>query len=359
MRILSEGPDGRLQPIEGEPFDLESKLQGLLAEHPDLALAGTVDDESIEIWTIGMEVQTAAGSIDLLLLDSTGKLWVVETKLARNPEIKKQVVGQVLGYGSCIAEWTSDTIAATASNYLASHGKSLESLAGGEPDRLIETAAERAADGDLTCLIVVDEIPSELQRLVEFVNRHARFELLALKVEVATHKDGRLFIPTVSGRLAERREARATGPRATRQWDRESFLATLAQHQPDALAPAEQLLDWAEASDHLVVSWGSGAVHGTAILTVWMDAAGDDWVQVLNLSTNGYVGGGWVWRGKHQHAAWWDPFPAEIEALSGVAQTADRAKGFPITALADPDVMTQLQTALARLVERIPLVGSE
>ena len=40
------------------------------------------------------------GSIDLLLSDQDGILTILETKLADNPEITREVVGQVLEYAA-------------------------------------------------------------------------------------------------------------------------------------------------------------------------------------------------------------------------------------------------------------------
>jgi hypothetical protein len=356
VRILAEGTDGSIETLVPERFDLETTLQQMLADHPELALAGTVDDESMTIWTIGEEVSTAAGSIDLLLLDSTARLWVVETKLARNPDVKKQVVGQVLGYASCVAEWSADQLLACAAEYLAQRGLNIEALTDendSDPDTLLQTAADRAADGDLACLVAVDEIPGELQRLVEFVNRNARFELLALKIEVARHADRRLFIPTVAGRLADRQSS-ASGKRATRQWDEPSFLDELAKNHPNAVSPAGRLLEWAKNTERLEISWGSGAKYGKAIMWTWVDKTRDDWVQVFNVSTGGWVGGGWVWRGRHQHDEWWHPFPQEIEALSGTPQSLDKARGFPIELLDDPETMNRFQGSVISLLDRIP-----
>ena len=75
-----------------------------------------------------------------------------------------------------------------------------------DPQLVLETAASRLRQGDLTGIVVVDELNSVLRRSVEFVNGHASFELLAMKVEVVRHAGTRLFVPTVVG-LASRRAA--------------------------------------------------------------------------------------------------------------------------------------------------------
>lgn len=47
---------------------------------------GVPDDEPRSIWTVGFEASVPSWSIDLLLKDSTGHVWSVETGLGMNPE---------------------------------------------------------------------------------------------------------------------------------------------------------------------------------------------------------------------------------------------------------------------------------
>lgn len=195
--------------LEPHPFDLEVGLQELLESYPRLLLAAGGPYANREIWTIGYEVPVPAGSIDLLMLDSAGEVWVVETKLRKNPEVKKQVVGQVLGYAACVAEWTADKLDAVALEYQAVRGdgestQSLlqrlgESVGMETAEEIIDKAADRIRQGDITAVVVVDEIPTTLQRTVEFVNEHSTFDLLAIQVEVIEHEGTQFVIPRVTG----------------------------------------------------------------------------------------------------------------------------------------------------------------
>lgn len=211
MKILVE-TGGRIDELPHEAFEDEAKLQRLLEQHPGLVLAGTSDGEDRSIWAIGYEVPVPAGAIDLLLLDSTGHVWVVETKLAKNPEVRKQVVGQVLAYAADVATWGREDLEHHADGYLGAQtppttlrdllaSREVEGAPVGPQaaDELIDLAIERLRKGDLTALIVVDELNTVLRRLVEFVNTSARFTLLALKIETVNHAGDRLFIPTVVG----------------------------------------------------------------------------------------------------------------------------------------------------------------
>jgi len=194
-------PDGEIVALEEQPFDLEVGLQKLLEQYPRLMLSAGSTYQDRSVWTIGYEVGTDAGSIDLLMLDSTGEVWVVETKLRKNPEVKKQVVGQVLGYASCVAEWSIDKLQEVAQAYL---GRPLLDYIGDdvgleEAENIIVRAIEKLRQGDLTALIVVDDLPRVLQRLVEFVNDHSAFDLLAMQVTMVEHDGARFVVPTITG----------------------------------------------------------------------------------------------------------------------------------------------------------------
>jgi hypothetical protein len=201
MRIIAEA-DGTLQELEAHAFGNEGELQDVLEEWPGLVLAAAPDDESVRVWTIGREVPVPSGSVDLVLLDSTGRVWVVEVKLAKNPEVRKQVVGQVLAYCADAARWSQSDLEDVADQYLEPRAASLRELlreAGEDPDALLDAAETRLAGGDVIGLVVVDELNAVLKNVVDFVNGHARFGLLAMKVEVVPHAGSRLFIPTVVG----------------------------------------------------------------------------------------------------------------------------------------------------------------
>ena len=112
------GEGGAVVALAPKTFEIESLLQGLLNDYPRLLLPPVDDYQERSIWTIGYEVGTTAGSLDLLCIDSTGEVWVIETKLAKNRESQKQVVGQVLGYASAIAAWSIDKLQAVAQEHL-------------------------------------------------------------------------------------------------------------------------------------------------------------------------------------------------------------------------------------------------
>jgi RecB family endonuclease NucS len=75
-------------------YPAEAALHDLVEEAPQmLPLAG-----SPQLTVLGREVRLGSGYADLVAVDSTGRLVIIEVKLAGNAESRGAVVAQVLSY---------------------------------------------------------------------------------------------------------------------------------------------------------------------------------------------------------------------------------------------------------------------
>jgi hypothetical protein len=94
---------GKVQTLERLPrthqeFD-EAFLQELLVNHPVLLPVNRLRDDVGELLCIGREVSAGdSGSIDNLYISTGGYPVIVETKLWRNPQARREVLSQVLDY---------------------------------------------------------------------------------------------------------------------------------------------------------------------------------------------------------------------------------------------------------------------
>jgi hypothetical protein len=84
----------------------ESWLQELLRRHPNILPVAEIEPVFYPLIPIGREVVTETGIIDNLFISYRGYLVLVETKLWRNPEAKREVVAQAIDYGSSISKWS-------------------------------------------------------------------------------------------------------------------------------------------------------------------------------------------------------------------------------------------------------------
>ena len=100
--IISENGKGA-QRLNPSGFDKEDYLQQYIYNNPDAVPVYEID-EDIRLLILAREFGTASGPIDALGVDQNGNIYLVETKLYKNPD-KRTVVAQVLDYGASL--WSS------------------------------------------------------------------------------------------------------------------------------------------------------------------------------------------------------------------------------------------------------------
>lgn len=83
----------------------EEQLQRLLFAHPNALPIAEIDDSFSGLIPLCMELDTPAGSIDVVFVTPSGRLALLETKLWRNPEARREVIGQILDYAKEMTNW--------------------------------------------------------------------------------------------------------------------------------------------------------------------------------------------------------------------------------------------------------------
>ncbi len=102
---------GQLQPVSFTGMDCESRLEQVLFNDISIIDPGWL--------VIGRQVPTAYGKfIDLLAIDAEGQLIVIELKKERTP---REVVAQLLDYGSWVRGLEDDEIASIFDSFVAKH----------------------------------------------------------------------------------------------------------------------------------------------------------------------------------------------------------------------------------------------
>jgi RecB family endonuclease NucS len=92
--IWGSDSGGRWRALEPASYPAEAALHDLVQRAPQmLPLAG-----SPRLTVLGREVRLGSGFADLLAVESTGRLVIIEVKLAGNGEARRAVVAQVLSY---------------------------------------------------------------------------------------------------------------------------------------------------------------------------------------------------------------------------------------------------------------------
>jgi hypothetical protein len=147
-RIDGEAP--RRLPLATLPS--EQALEDFLEQDP--ALLGA------RLLVIGRQVRTPHGKlIDLLAIDAEGNLHVLELKRDRTP---REVVAQVLDYGSWVSTLDRDGVLAIANEHL---GRPFEA----EFEDIFRTSPPDEINGEQKLTIVATELDPSSERIVEYL----------------------------------------------------------------------------------------------------------------------------------------------------------------------------------------------
>jgi hypothetical protein len=293
--------DEQLVEMTEQPYDSEDLLQALLAKYPSL-LAGDQMGAAPRRWLlIGREAslpseEDGAGrwSVDHLFLDQEAVPTLVEVKRSSDTRIRREVVGQMLDYAAnAVVYWPVERLRATFEVNCQSQGLDPDALVmelvadEGAPDEFWEQAATNLHAGRVRLVFVADEIPRELQRVVEFLNTQMTpAEVLAIEVRQYVGEGLRTLVPKVLGQTAEAEQRKRQGAREHRQWDEESFVHALAQERgEDERAAALKVIAWTKERG-LRSDYGRGRLYGSFFPVV---DHGGDWYAPVALWTNGRV----------------------------------------------------------------------
>jgi hypothetical protein len=191
-------PRGELTEMSDSPFAAELDFQELLARHPNLLAGDQIDPGEPRRWLlvtreVGVPDDEGAGarwSLDHLFLDQDGVPTLVEVKRGGNPEVRREVVAQMLDYAShAVLFWTAEAIRTWFEARCRQEGRDPEELlrdhlAGDAPAAdFWQRVATNLQAGKIRLLFVADRVPSELRRIVEFLNRQMTpAEVLAVEI---------------------------------------------------------------------------------------------------------------------------------------------------------------------------------
>ena len=197
----SDRPAVRLEPVDlraGKAAELqynEAWLQSLLFNNPDLLPISEIEPIFAPAVSMCRELSTPAGYIDLLLASPNGLLTVVETKLWRNPDARRGVVGQLLDYAKELRAWSYEDLDAAVCSATRKEGEGASLFAkmnssGAEVEEaeFVDAVASNLARGRFLLIIAGDGIREEVERLTQYLQRDAGVSFTLALVELALYK---------------------------------------------------------------------------------------------------------------------------------------------------------------------------
>ncbi len=254
-------------------FPDEDTLHTLVEKTPQLLpLAG-----SPQLAVVGREVRLGSGSADLIAVEPSGRLVIIEVKLAKNAEARRAVVAQVLAYAAHLqglspTELEGDVlrrhlqVRGFDTLFAAALSASQEDDSDSARARFEDGLSDSLRSGSFRLVIVLDDVPDDLVTLVGYL-QYVTDRLLIDLVTLASYQVGgtQLVVPTrVEPERARPARSEADRVEGTDTAGIDEF------RQAVALAPVGQLpfltavCDWAEGL----------ADRGLAALTTYKGSAG-------------------------------------------------------------------------------------
>jgi hypothetical protein len=222
----------------------EDQLQSMIEEFPNL-LPGVSADSFV-----CREFSTDSGPIDNVIINSTdGSITLVECKLARNPEVRRKIVGQIIDYAASMHKLSFEEFHQRWKDRGGADLTSVETAKG--PLSLgVKTNLEGAR---FTLLLAVDEINEPLKDMVILVNKKTDATFRVALIELARHstEDTEILIPQTFGYEALKPEVGEYEKRDP--WSKDDFAAWLLAHEPSSLIKFEDLMKIMERAGH---QWG-------------------------------------------------------------------------------------------------------
>ncbi len=263
---------GKTKVLEDQGFDNEKLLQDVLEKFPEFI---ALDDLGVvePFIVIGREVSTPAGYIDVLCIDGNGVLTVIETKLARNAQIRREVIGQVLEYVAQLNKWRAQDVIKAANKYLRSESHQddlkynhlFELISGSDKEedlgleQMYELIDSNLLKGRIKVVIASDSIPDTLKDTVTFINSFSNFDIYVLQIQSFKKEDLQIYAPAIYGYTSKAN----TGVSADRmQWDEDKFFKHLEKCYGDVKNVIKSLYDFCHELN-AEIKWGTGKVAGS------------------------------------------------------------------------------------------------
>jgi hypothetical protein len=154
------------------------------------------------------ELNTLAGPIDIFMVTPSGLPVLVECKLWRNPEGRREVVGQILDYAKELSRWSSSDLQREVRRRLKRDDNPLlEMVWAADPEvderQFNDALTANLRRGRFLLLIVGDGIREGVEAIAEYLQTHAglRFSLGLVELPIYLMPNGdRLVAPRVLAR---------------------------------------------------------------------------------------------------------------------------------------------------------------
>ncbi len=198
-------------PFSEKEFN-ESWLQEIIQNNPSLLPLEEIEPSFSESFSLGREIQTKVGYIDNLLINEDGYITIIETKLWRNLQARREVVGQIIDYAKELTKWTFDDLNKAVIQVnnnipiieIAKHNADANEI---DEKYFIDSISKNLKRGRFLLLIVGDGIQESVEEMVDFLQRFAQINFTLALIELQVYKNNNdgstIILPQIITRTKE------------------------------------------------------------------------------------------------------------------------------------------------------------
>lgn len=237
--------DGAIETLAPAGWKLEEEMQGYVQNNPKCICDELIQDDE-EVVVIAREFSISTGEIDFLIMGESGRLYIVETKLAKNPT-KSHVHNQLYDYAQAL--WHEYRHFETFEKFLQKCTESLKKYEGKSFDEHVKQKLELddnelyklkevlkkniSGNSNINLIIAMDEMTDNaIKDLILYHNDISNAGVLMFGVELfryATNHNMQIVVPKFYG--IEAMESSSASVTAYKKWNETEFLEYIASNQ--------------------------------------------------------------------------------------------------------------------------------
>ena len=206
MSIIISENGKKAQKIDKTDFEKEGYLQNYIHQNPESIPVYEIEEDK-KLFVVAREFSTESGPIDALAIDKDGDIYVVETKLYKNPD-KRTIVAQALDYGASLwrhsdyNEFISKINNEINKKFSVSLEEKLKEFFDIDDEQVVlalETIGRNLQQGNIKFVILMDAIEDRLKDLIVYINQNSQFDIYAVQLEYYKNKEYEIIIPRIFG----------------------------------------------------------------------------------------------------------------------------------------------------------------
>jgi hypothetical protein len=180
----------------------EAWIRDLIVSNPSAVPIQEIDPSFGPLVPICKELDTRiAGFADALFVNHLGMPTLIECKLWRNPEARREVIGQILDYARVLRRWTFTDLQREAARARKEQGYDLfehvqQYHPGLDQAAFVDSVSRNLAHGRILLLVLGDGIREGVEAIAEYIQDHAglHFTFGLVEAQVFELGDGRRIV---------------------------------------------------------------------------------------------------------------------------------------------------------------------